>query len=220
MPIPKKSVSTERLSAKELVLQTLTEWIIDGTLMPGEKISDLEISTYFNVSRTPVREALQLLAEQRLVETIPARGTKVMPIDMLELRHIYELFSNLQGIAVKLAFPRITEEFLEQLDKINQQLHDAILREDYDAAQLLDQQFHEHFITLADNPFLTTYIHQLAVHTRRAEKLYFNAVAQSAAGHRHILDALREKNCANAVSYMIDNWMSSIENAENKHASI
>ena len=67
MPIPVKQQAEERLTAKALVYKTLREWITDGTLQPGEQIYDQEIAKYFNVSRTPVREAMQLLADQKQI---------------------------------------------------------------------------------------------------------------------------------------------------------
>jgi DNA-binding GntR family transcriptional regulator len=70
MPLPKKVSSSSKLNAKDRVYQQLRAWIITGTLAPQEKISDQAIAALFGVSRTPVREALQLLATQEFVEMI------------------------------------------------------------------------------------------------------------------------------------------------------
>ncbi len=64
MPVPSQKKSIERLSAKERIYQTIRDWIIEGVLEPNEKLSDIELSEYFAVSRTPVREAFQLLEAQ------------------------------------------------------------------------------------------------------------------------------------------------------------
>ena len=81
MPIPVKQQTEERLTAKALVYKTLREWITDGTLQPGEQIYDQEIAKYFNVSRTPVREAMQLLADQKLLEIEPGKQSRVAKFD-------------------------------------------------------------------------------------------------------------------------------------------
>ena len=73
MPIPKQVSYEAPKSAKMRIYEALREWIIDGTLQPGEKILDSEISQYFSVSRTPVREAIQMLAEQKLIEIRPGK---------------------------------------------------------------------------------------------------------------------------------------------------
>ena len=72
MPLPREESSFERLSAKQRVYETVKDWIIEGQFQPGEKVSDIEIADYFKVSRTPVREALQLLEAQKLVVSYPA----------------------------------------------------------------------------------------------------------------------------------------------------
>ena len=67
MPIPERPQALQRQSAKSVVYQTVCDWIITGVMKPGEKILDSELASYFNVSRTPVREALQLLQNQKLL---------------------------------------------------------------------------------------------------------------------------------------------------------
>ena len=91
MPIPVKKESLPRTTAKERIYTTLRQWIIDGTLEPDERLNDVELAQYFAVSRTPVREALQLLREQKLVNVVPSSGTYVAPIDLQDMRYVYEL---------------------------------------------------------------------------------------------------------------------------------
>ena len=73
MPIPKKDSALQRKSAKDLVYETLCDWIMRGEMMPGEKLLDTELAAYFDVSRTPVREALQMLEAQKLIKVTPGR---------------------------------------------------------------------------------------------------------------------------------------------------
>jgi DNA-binding GntR family transcriptional regulator len=73
MPVPKHFSSPMRITAKERALSQIQKWIIDGTLQPGEKLLDAELAESLAVSRTPVREALQLLEVQGLVEMHPGR---------------------------------------------------------------------------------------------------------------------------------------------------
>ncbi len=76
MPIPQNYQKQERLSAKSLVLNQLQDWIIEGVLQPDEKIHDGELAKALGVSRTPVREALQVLEISGLVEMVPGQKNK------------------------------------------------------------------------------------------------------------------------------------------------
>ena len=68
MPIPVDHTRPVRVSAKESAHLQLQQWIIDGTLQPGEKLVDTELAEALNLSRTPIREALQLLEVQGFIE--------------------------------------------------------------------------------------------------------------------------------------------------------
>ena len=71
MPIPENVETLRRVSAKSSIYQVVCSWIITGVLKPGEKIVDSELAKRFNVSRTPVREAIQILEGQKLVYVVP-----------------------------------------------------------------------------------------------------------------------------------------------------
>ena len=91
MPSPERPQALQRQSAKSVVYQTVCDWIITGVMKPGEKILDSELASYFNVSRTPVREALQLLQNQKLVCVIPGRTTVVADLDVEDFEKCYPL---------------------------------------------------------------------------------------------------------------------------------
>lgn len=79
MPVPKNFVSPVRMTAKERAFSQIQRWIIDGTLQPGEKLLDAELAESLGVSRTPIREAFQLLEVQGLVSTHPEKKQKLRP---------------------------------------------------------------------------------------------------------------------------------------------
>ena len=92
MPLPTAEKIISKKSSRDIVYEELQEWIINGTLKPGEKLIETELTEYFGVSRTPIREALQLLREVRLVSIIPGQQTIVENIDLKSL--IYQLSLN------------------------------------------------------------------------------------------------------------------------------
>ena len=78
MPIPTNFAVPGRISAKDRSFSQIQRWIIDGTLQPGEKLNDADLAGALGVSRTPIREALQLLEGQGLVEMHPGKDTRVI----------------------------------------------------------------------------------------------------------------------------------------------
>ncbi len=215
MPIPAKPLNEPRLTAKDRVYNTLLEWITEGTMRPGEKIMDTEIAAYFSVSRTPVREALQLLADQKLIDIIPNRESIVSEIHPDEVRDNYELIGRLNCLAMGKDEDRISESFLQKLADINDRMKkaaDAGRRKD---VRILDKQFHQQFFDLADNYFLTKFFATLYTHCLRIETLYFTDPEDSAGSirqHEEIISFLRKGDMKKAQKAMLRNWTDTIQN--------
>ena len=102
MPIPENVENLQRVSAKSTIYQVVCDWIITGVLKPGEKIIDSELAKRFNVSRTPVREAIQILEGQKLVYVVPGRATVVADIDPADIEKCYRTLAELQALAAEL----------------------------------------------------------------------------------------------------------------------
>ena len=115
MPIPSKTESIQTLSVKDRIYNVVCEWITIGVLKSGEKILDSELAQYFDVSRTPVREAIQMLERQKLVKVIPSRGTIVANIEIEDTEKCYRLLAEIQAFAAEEACERISEEQLQAL---------------------------------------------------------------------------------------------------------
>lgn len=81
MPIPTDHAKPIRVTAKENAFNQLQQWIIDGTLHAGEKLNDTELAEALGVSRTPIRESLQLLEVQGFVKMFPGKATQVTEVD-------------------------------------------------------------------------------------------------------------------------------------------
>ncbi|MEG2697350.1 MAG: GntR family transcriptional regulator [Ruthenibacterium sp.] len=210
MPIPSRHTPLKKVSARTKIHSTLCEWIIDGTLQPGEKVSDTMIADYFETSRTPVREAIQLLADQRLVEIVPGKETRVTMINAHETQQVYSLLGVLHSEAVTLAYPAIDEKVLRQLQEINDNLQHSLRERETAASLQNDRDFHHVFLNLADNCFLTDSIENLLVHVMRVEYLHYaNHKYKIASGdeHNRIIAALAMQDLAAAIMETKKNWM-------------
>ena len=214
MPIPAKPLNEPRLTAKDRVYNTLLEWITEGTMRPGEKIMDTEIAAYFSVSRTPVREALQLLADQKLIEIIPNRESIVSGIHPDEVRDNYELIGRLNCLAMAKDEDRINEPFLQELTDINNRMKEAAAAGREKEVRSLDKQFHQKFFELADNYFLTKFFETLYTHCLRIENLYFTEPEDSASSirqHEEIISYLYKGDMKKAQKTMMRNWTDTIQ---------
>lgn len=214
MPIPAQQSPVVRTTARERVFKALQEWIIDGTLLPEERLNDAELAKYFSVSRTPVREALQMLAEQKLVTMVPSSGTFVAPIDLHDMAYVYELLGILQANAIDLGLKNITEDDLSHLWEINQEFYRCAEQGNARNTLHADWAFHNHIAELSGNPYLVTYTEQLMVQAHRNEIRFFETHAhfkQSFTSHEQIITALAERDAERAKQIIRDNWQISME---------
>ena len=214
MPIPTREKSESRLTAKALVFKTLREWIIDGTLQPGEQIYDQEIAKYFSVSRTPVREAMQLLADQKLIEIQPGKESRVAGFDYSEIEKSYVMLAVLHSLALKFSWDTLTEGDLKEMEEYNEALKNRRNSADLHKAQTLDTQFHDVVVRRAGNDFLANFCDVLHTQTMRIENLYFaeqDNYEESWQTHEKILEAIRARDLKTAQKAMQENWMKTIE---------
>ena len=129
MPIPQKKMADVPKSAKLRVYEELKKWIVDGTLQPGEKIYDSEIAQFFSVSRTPVREAIQLLADQKLIEVFPGKESRVAEMGVADIDQLYKILAALHSLAMEFAYPKINQTVIMQLKAANEKLFNAMTEE-------------------------------------------------------------------------------------------
>ena len=215
MPIPKKKEPSVRMTAKERIYTTLQLWIVDGILQPNERLNDAELADYFSVSRTPVREALQMLYDKNLVQIIPSSGTFVAPINAEELRHIYELLIQLQLFTLQLCHNRISDSDFQHLTELNEAFHRCGQSGNTADTVNADSAFHLYFCKISGNHYLTQFSEELSIHIRRSERLYFcqpSTLEISYQNHKRIISSLRQGRLEEAQAEMKANWELSVEN--------
>lgn len=213
MPIPAEQKPMVRTTARERVYKTLQQWIINGTLLPEERLNDVELAQYFSVSRTPVREALQMLAEQKLVTTVPSSGTFVAPIDTKDLTYVYELLNGLQCYAIDLGIGRMTEDIAKDMHRINDTFLQWASKGEAGEAITADWNLHHRIAELSENPYLISYTEQLMLQAHRNEIHFFKTRVDpqhSFDAHNRIISALECGDVAAAKAAVCENWRVSI----------
>lgn len=207
MPLPIMPQETVRKSAKEHVYDTLRDWIVDGTLAPGEKLVDSNIASYFSVSRTPVREAILALENQKLVEILPGKATIVSYFDIKSIYSLYTAISYLHQSALEVAYPYINQEIINKLISINERYLNHTAEE---KPYKIDLEFHQVFFDIADNAYFSKFKEELELHAIRVENQFFksdNNSQKSYQDHKKIIDCLVNKDLEGAKKNIENNFM-------------
>ena len=142
-------MSSKTLS--QTISEQLAEEIVMHKFRPGERLDEQSIALRFNVSRSPVRDALQHLASTKLVEYLPRRGFSVAEVDSSELRGLFEAAGEVEALCAKLCALRAALSEQKQIEYLHLQAMDAKDRGDENAYAQLNEEFHAQIYAGAHN---------------------------------------------------------------------
>jgi DNA-binding GntR family transcriptional regulator len=163
--------SIRRLPLHEATVVALREMVRSSELLPGAKINEATLCETFGISRTPLREALKVVASEGLIELRPHRGARVTPIDPAEVAALFQVMEALERLAGELACRNAANADLAALDEMHGQLaalHDAGQRSGYFQ---LNRAIHDRIVALAGNPVLEATYAGCATKAVRARSL-------------------------------------------------
>ena len=158
------------------VYEAMRDRILANELTPLAYVREEELATAMQVSRTPIREALNRLASEGFLERMPHRGFRVARRSIEELSHVYTVLQALELVACELAFPNITPADLTRLEEANAGFAAAIAANDVPTAVDLNDRFHHLFAEQSGNPVLSRLLDDLRQQVHRLEVLDFSAV--------------------------------------------
>jgi DNA-binding GntR family transcriptional regulator len=177
-------------SLKELVVAELRSRIIDNRIDLGAALSENTLAADLGLSKTPVREALQQLRLEGLVEVLPQRGSFVFRIGAEQVEQISELRAVLEPAACELAVARNHATLLLRMREVMEEMQEAYDHDDTVSYHKLDGAYHQTFIELCGNPFLTEAYNQIGFRTQ-ALRSRLSRIAdlnsRSVAEHRQML---------------------------------
>jgi DNA-binding GntR family transcriptional regulator len=187
---------------RKKVLNYLREKILSGAMSPEERLIETRIAKEIGVSRTPIREALHSLEQERLVKAIPRVGYVVTRMQQEEVEEICEIRVAIEGLAIKRAIERAQKQLAKDL-RIN------ILRQQSEIAKgnlrayvELDAQFHELSAVLSGSSRILDMAQMLRRHMLRfrIQALYIIETAlKSLKGHERILEAVEKGDAKTAI---------------------
>jgi len=189
------ALAIDRSTLHSQLVGTLRDMIVEIQLAPGERIDEKSLCESFGVSRTPLREALKVLASEGLVELPPNRSARTTPITRRGVEELFEIISWLDLNGAKAAAEKATAEDIKRLRDIHRQLlrhYDAGERTEYFR---LNREFHLGIIELAGNAVLSAVYAGLMAQAQRARYVAIQSQAHWDRGieeHERILDALAD----------------------------
>jgi DNA-binding GntR family transcriptional regulator len=198
-------IHSANLSLGSQAYQELKRIILEGQVAPGRKLNEGELAKALGISRTPVREAINRLEKEGLVEIFPQRGAFVIQITE---RDVYELFlirENLEGLAARLAAERTTAAGLARLEACVEGFQEPFRDKDIQRYSREDLKFHQAIVLLSDARRLIQLVSALHDHIRMfrlTSRGVPDRMKTSLADHRHIIDALRKKDPIEAEHWM------------------
>jgi DNA-binding GntR family transcriptional regulator len=183
----------------EEVAELLRQRIFKRELEPGSWIDELRIAEEYGISRTPLREALKVLAAEGLVTMKVRRGAYVTEVSTQDLSDVYHLLSLLESDAAGVVAQRATEAELADLQGLHAELETAAQATPPETLHFfaINEQFHMRMLAIANNRWcdqMVADLRKVMKLNRQNSLLKTGRIAESVAEHRAIMDALLKRN--------------------------
>ncbi|MCR4416436.1 MAG: GntR family transcriptional regulator [Ignavibacteria bacterium] len=184
---------------RDKIASSIRESILTGKLKPGERLMELDLANQLGISRTPVREAFLQLESEGFVQVIPRKGAVVTETSFNDAKETYEIKSVLEGLAAKLATSFLTEEQIDELVELNNQMKkiSKTKEKDYQKFLQLNSKFHKIINESCGNSKLIKLIHNLRHQTFRYNYLFLSLISHlehSVQEHEKIIMAIKKRN--------------------------
>ena len=143
------------------VAQRLRQMLVENRIAPGAKLNERALSEALNVSRTPLREAIKMLAAEGLVELLPNRGAIAVCLTEADVLNTFEVMAGLEAQSGALAAERVTDAELQEITAMHYEMLAAYIRRDLPAYYQLNAAIHSAINRAAKNPVLTATYQQV-----------------------------------------------------------
>jgi DNA-binding GntR family transcriptional regulator len=193
----------EAVSFADRAYYAIRELIVTLELPPGAVVREPELTERLGIGRTPVREALRRLAQERLVEVFPRRGMFVTKVDVRDLARLCEVRLALEPEAARLAAERATQTDLVELREVLAEL-DSRRKRDPRALIDLDERIHRAIYHASHNPYLAETLEEYYAHALRIwmVALARTNIGAAVGGHHAVLEAVVRGDGARAARLM------------------
>jgi DNA-binding GntR family transcriptional regulator len=198
----------------EEVAEQLRQRIFRRELEPGSWIDEVKLAQEYGISRTPLREALKVLAAEGLVTMKVRRGAYVTEVSERDLAEVYHLLALLESDAAAVVAERATEAELKDLRKLHEELEGAVT--DRDRFFAVNERFHMRLLELASNRWrnqMVADLRKVMKLNRHASLLKSGRIEESLAEHRAVMEAILRRDPEAAREGMQRHFRSGLEAA-------
>src|SRR6185312_16397602 len=152
---PKTEKPRKSPSLHEEILTRLRDYIVEGNLANGVRVPERELCEMLEISRTPLREALKVLASEGLIDLLPNRGARVRQLNARELHELFDLMGGLEALAGRLACESATPEDIAEIERLHHEMYGAYLRRDMHGYFRANQAIHQKIVDSSRNGALS-----------------------------------------------------------------
>ncbi len=178
----------------QMAYRRIKEMMLNYDLIPGQRLIFIDLAKRLGVSRTPVNNALSILAYEGFLDFVPNQGYSVHQITLEEGEALYEVRELIELGSIEKAIRKLTSEKLDLLKSQKSQYENAVFENVSRGRFILDQEFHACYVHMAENPYLTDYfreVYQRIFLRHRIEGLRAGRARKVVLEHDEIFDAIR-----------------------------
>ncbi len=194
---------TDRESNTNRAYREIHRRILAGEMPPGDQYLEQELAEMLGMSRTPVREALIRLADERLVEVRPRHGARVLPVSIEDINEIYELLAELESLAVRhVAADGMPDDHLTAVEDANAQMQASLQTGDRMAWFAADSTFHARLVDACRNERLKSVVKGLTDQSHWARQRtigHYQIGERSGREHEEIILAIKCRDAETAA---------------------
>lgn len=208
------AVSLAPRALYEEVAELLRQRIFRRELEPGSWIDEVKLSQEYGISRTPLREALKVLAAEGLVTMKVRRGAYVTEVSDTDLEEVYHLLSLLESDAAGVVAARATPAELRELQALHAELAAAVT--DRDRFFAINERFHMRLLDIAGNRWrnqMVADLRKVMKLNRHNSLLKTGRIEESLAEHAAVMEALARRDADSAVARMREHFANGLEAA-------
>ena len=214
MPAP--SLSPRALYVE--VAERLRQRIFERELEPGSWIDELKIAEAYGISRTPLREALKVLAAEGLVTMKVRRGAYVTEVSERDLSDVYHLLSLLESDAAGVVATTATDAQLQELQALHNELEAAALpgKQDRELFFVINERFHMKLLDVANNRWrnqMVADLRKVMKLNRHNSLLKSGRIEESLNEHRALMAAISSRDATTTVLRMQEHFANGLEAA-------
>jgi DNA-binding GntR family transcriptional regulator len=205
-----EAIQIPRRSLYDEVALRLREMLVEGRIAPGAKLNERELCALLQISRTPLREAIKLMAAEGLVDLLPNRGAVAVRLSESDVVHAFEVLARLEGMSGELAAQRITDIELAEIRALHYEMLACFTRSDLSGYYRLNARIHVAINSAAKNPLLSkTYreinarVQSLRFRTNQNKPMWKLAMKE----HEQMLEALDARDATAAHKVLVEHLL-------------